>query len=195
MVDWQVQTGERGRFTMPENPAYLRIVAELRDQIRAGDLAPGDKLPTEAKLRERYGVSTTVVKWALSILKSEGLVEGRRGSGNYVRQSRRITRNAAGRDLRSAAGSTSPFVRDATAAGQRPTWEHESRHDVAEERIAARLEIEPDAPVMRTDYRYLADDSPIQISTSWEPLSLTAGTEVISARIRGRFGMTRAYRP
>ncbi|MEO3925270.1 GntR family transcriptional regulator [Micromonosporaceae bacterium B7E4] len=163
---------------MPENPAYLRIVAELRDQIRAGDLAPGDKLPTEAQLRQRYGVSTTVVKWALSILKGEGLVEGRRGSGNYVRQSRRITRNATGRALRSDARTTSPFARDASVAGQQPTWEHDSRHDTADERIAARLEIEPGSAVMRTDYRYLADDLPVQLATSWEPSSLTSGTPV-----------------
>lgn len=31
---------------------------------------------------------------------------------------------------------------------------------------------------MRTAYRFLADDEPIQLSTSWEPLAITAGTPV-----------------
>jgi GntR family transcriptional regulator len=159
---------------VPEDPAYLRIVAEMRSQIRAGDLAPGDKLPTEAQLRQRYGVSTTVVKWALSILKGEGLIEGRRGSGNYVRQIRRITRNSHGHDMRTAGGSL--FARDVRDSGQEPSWEHESRHDVADATVAARLHIEPGTPVMRTAYRYLADGSPTRLATSWEPLDLTRGT-------------------
>lgn len=163
---------------MPEVPAYLRIVAALRTQITAGDLAPGDKLPTEAQLRQQFGVSTTVVKWALSILQGEGLVEGRRGSGNYVRQIRRLTRNAHGRDLRATTGATSPFARDAGKAGQHPAWEHDSGHTTADERIAARLAVEPGEPVMRTAYRFLADGEPIQLSTSYEPLRITQGTPV-----------------
>jgi GntR family transcriptional regulator len=44
--------------------------------------------------------------------------------------------------------------------------------------IAVRLAIEPGTAVMRTAYRFLADGDPIQLSTSWEPLVITSGTEV-----------------
>ena len=72
---------------MPEVPAYLRIAADLRARIASGDLPPGAKLPTEMRLAQQYGVSRTVVKWAVNSLKGAGLVQGRRGSGVYVRSS------------------------------------------------------------------------------------------------------------
>lgn len=161
-------------------PAYLRIAADLRDQIRTGQLAPGDKLPSESKLMSSYGVSNSVTKDAISLLKSEGLVEGRFGSGVYVREIRRLVREAQGRNQRAAAagGSTSPFARDAAASGQDPSWEHASSEVPCPADIAPRLAIEPDEPVMRTRYRYLAGGAPIQLATSYEPLAITRGTPV-----------------
>jgi GntR family transcriptional regulator len=163
---------------VPADPAYLRIAADLRARIFAGELGPGEKLPTETELMAAHGVSRTVAKWAISVLKGEGLVEGRRGSGVYVRTVRRLTREAHGPTLRAETRSGSPFARDAARAGRQGGWEHRSAHDVADERIAARLAIEPGAAVMRTAYRFVADGEPIQLSTSWEPLSITGGTAV-----------------
>lgn len=163
---------------MPEIPAYLRIASDLRARIASGDLAPGQKLPTESQLMRDHGVSRTVAKWAIAVLKGEGLVEGRRGSGVYVRHVHRMVREAHGRNMRSASASSSPFARDAARAGYNARWEHHSERTTANTRIAARLEVEPDAPVMVTRYRYLADDKPIQLATSWEPLAITAGTPV-----------------
>ena len=69
-------------MTVPtDSPAYLRIAADLRWQISEGELMPGAKLPSEAQLMERHGVSNTIVKAVRQILVSEGLVEARRGSG------------------------------------------------------------------------------------------------------------------
>jgi DNA-binding GntR family transcriptional regulator len=163
---------------MAKTPAYLAIAAELRTQIQSGALPAGTKLPSETKLMQQYSVSRTVAKWAISVLKAEQLVEGRAGSGVYVRSIRQLVRQAHGRDLRATAGPTSPFARDAARAGQHATWEHDSRHDVATEQVAVRLGIEPGAPIMRTNYRFLADGEPIQLSTSYEPLSITGGTVV-----------------
>ncbi|MBT9597428.1 MAG: FadR family transcriptional regulator [Vitreoscilla sp.] len=71
----------------------LRVGARLSEQladalivsIRDGQLQPGQKLPTEAALVERFGVSRTVVREALSRLKTLGLLESRQGSGAYIR--------------------------------------------------------------------------------------------------------------
>jgi GntR family transcriptional regulator len=159
-------------------PAYLRIASVLRTRIVSGELAPGDKLPTESQLMREYGVSRTVAKWAVAVLKSEGLVEGRRGSGVYVREVRRMVREAHGRNMRTKAGPTSPFARDAQRAGYRPRWRHSSERTTADSNVAARLAIEPGAPVMLTRYQYLADDEPIQLANSWEPLAVTANTPI-----------------
>ncbi|GAB3084752.1 GntR family transcriptional regulator [Micromonospora schwarzwaldensis] len=163
---------------MPTSPAYLTIAADLRAAIVSGELPAGAKLPSESGLMRQYDVSRTVAKWAIAVLKGEGIVEGRAGSGVYVRDTTRLVRHAQARDLRTGDGPTSPFARDSARAGQQGTWEHESHHDRADERIAARLGIEPGTPVMRTAYRFLADGEPIQLSTSYEPLALTGGTPV-----------------
>jgi GntR family transcriptional repressor for pyruvate dehydrogenase complex len=61
-----------------------RVADALSGEIRAGRLRPGDKLPTEPELAEQFSVSRTVVREAVSRLKSIGLVESRQGSGVYV---------------------------------------------------------------------------------------------------------------
>jgi GntR family transcriptional repressor for pyruvate dehydrogenase complex len=73
----------------PSTPgAYLsdQVADTLAAEIRSGRLALGDKLPTEAVLVERFKVSRTVVREALSRLKSLGLVDSRQGSGVYVKE-------------------------------------------------------------------------------------------------------------
>jgi GntR family transcriptional repressor for pyruvate dehydrogenase complex len=62
----------------------VQVARRLENEIREGRLSPGEKLPTEAKLVELFKVSRTVVREALSRLKSIGLVESRQGSGVYV---------------------------------------------------------------------------------------------------------------
>ena len=61
-----------------------RVADTLSADIRSGRLRPGDKLPTEPELAEQFSVSRTVVREAVSRLKSIGLVESRQGSGVYV---------------------------------------------------------------------------------------------------------------
>jgi len=163
---------------VPDTPAYLRIAAEFRGAILRGEIAPGEKLPSETRIMVQYGVSRTVAKWAIGVLKGEGLVEGRRGSGTYVRAVRRLVRHALVRDQRSATGPTSPFARDAARGGQHGTWRHHSEHAPADPDTALRLAIEPGEPVMSTRYVFLADGEPIQLSYSREPLSRTGGTPV-----------------
>ncbi|MDD5028560.1 MAG: FadR/GntR family transcriptional regulator [Rhodoferax sp.] len=73
----------------PSTPgAYLsdQVADTLAAEIRSGRLTVGVKLPTEAMLVERFKISRTVVREALSRLKSLGLVESRQGSGVYVKE-------------------------------------------------------------------------------------------------------------
>ena len=60
------------------------IVENLASSIRAGDLQPGEKLPTEAEIMVRFDVSRTVVRESLSKLQASGLVETRHGIGTFV---------------------------------------------------------------------------------------------------------------
>ncbi len=76
-------------FTPVTSGARLsdQVAEQLAAEIRRGGLGPGDKLPTEARLVEQFGVSRTVVREAVSRLKSLGLVDSRQGSGVFVQAS------------------------------------------------------------------------------------------------------------
>ncbi|MFE5832741.1 GntR family transcriptional regulator [Streptomyces sp. NPDC056508] len=74
------------------------IAEDLRAQIAAGRLKPGDRLPAEPKLATHYKVSTPTVRQALALLQAEGLIEKSHGKGNFVRPLlRRITYTSGAR--------------------------------------------------------------------------------------------------
>lgn len=56
----------------------------LRDRITSGGITPGERLPSEARLCEEFGVSRTVVREAIAALRADGLVEARQGAGVFV---------------------------------------------------------------------------------------------------------------
>ncbi|MFC8859788.1 GntR family transcriptional regulator [[Kitasatospora] papulosa] len=67
---------------------YETIADALRTEIRAGQLNPGDRLPSESALSDRFKVSVPTIRQALGVIQGEGLVEKRHGTGNFVRQPR-----------------------------------------------------------------------------------------------------------
>ena len=75
---------------MPLRPSNLtdQVSSAMTARIASGALQPGSRLPTEQELSGEFGVSRTVVREAISRLKSEGLVETRQGSGAFVAQSK-----------------------------------------------------------------------------------------------------------
>ncbi|MFE6691661.1 GntR family transcriptional regulator [Streptomyces sp. NPDC057743] len=159
-----------------EQPAYLRVAGDLRQKIVDGVLAPHTRLPSQARIREEYGVSDTVALEARKVLMAEGLVEGRSGSGTYVREQpvpRRIARGGF-----HSRGCT-PFRQEQTDERVRGTWESNSEQEPASSAVAARLRIPVGARVMRTRYVFRAEGEPSMLSTSWEPLEITGRTPVM----------------
>lgn len=68
---------------------YEQIADALRSEIRAGQLNPGDRLPAETALVERFKASLPTIRQALGVLQAEGMVEKRHGRGNFVRKPRK----------------------------------------------------------------------------------------------------------
>lgn len=66
--------------------ASLTVAAHFRDRVRDGRLHAGDRLPTEQRIGELFGVSRVTVREALRILEGAGLVQMRVGAhaGAYV---------------------------------------------------------------------------------------------------------------
>lgn len=69
---------------LPRAGLSATLAARLVASIRAGDFKPGDRLPTEMQLVERFSVSRAVVREAIARLKTDGFVESRQGSGAFV---------------------------------------------------------------------------------------------------------------
>jgi len=65
---------------------YLQIADQIRDQILAGAVEPGQQLPSERELAQSLGVSRPTVREALIALEVAGLVEVRVGVGAFVRR-------------------------------------------------------------------------------------------------------------
>ncbi|MGW3818113.1 GntR family transcriptional regulator [Streptomyces sp. NPDC005046] len=163
---------------MPEQPPYLRIADELRRRIAEHVWEPGDRLPSRAQIGQECRVGENVVRRAQELLISHGVLEGRAGSGTYVAEPRRRVRV-----VRSSARehpSESPFRTDMRAVGKQGDWESRTDAKVpAPSDIAARLGIAEGELCVRTAYEFLADGKPVQLSTSWEPYDLTAGSLVV----------------
>jgi len=160
-----------------EQPAYLRVAGDLRKKIVNGSLPPHTRLPSQARIREEYGVSDTVALEARKVLMAEGLVEGRSGSGTYVRE-RPVPRSVARSGFRPAGGAT-PFRQEQADGEGRGTWESSSAQVEASNCVAERLDIKPGDRVMCTRYVFREAGEAMMLSTSWEPLAVTGRTPVM----------------
>lgn len=160
---------------MSEQPPYLVIAEALRADIAAG-LDAGAKLPSISTLAKQYGVVGSVVGRAYDLLVAEELVIARHGKGYYVRGP-----EAADLLVRRhrPASADSPFAQGAAEQGTVGSWQHDSATARATAEVAARLGIDEGAPVMRTEYVYLANELPVQLATSWEPLAVTGGSLIV----------------
>ena len=65
-------------------PLYLRIGDHLRDRIGTGEFGPGDKLPSESELAEKFGTTRATVARALQEMVHERRITRRPGSGSFV---------------------------------------------------------------------------------------------------------------
>ena len=74
---------------MPD-PLYRQVADDLRAQIESGQFTPGQRLKSQAELSRLYTevlsrpVSKSVIRAAVAVLASAGLVETRRGKGTFV---------------------------------------------------------------------------------------------------------------
>src|SRR3712207_4043406 len=81
---FQAEDGIRDIGVTGVQTCALPIFEDIRSAIQSGQLAVGTRLPSEALLAERYGVSRPIVREALRSVQALGLTETRTGSGTYV---------------------------------------------------------------------------------------------------------------
>ncbi|GAA1930444.1 GntR family transcriptional regulator [Streptantibioticus ferralitis] len=151
--------------------AYLRVASTFRERIADGTWPAGYRLPSRGTLGAELGVGENIIRRAQEILTAEGLLEGRAGSGTYVRATyeRRTM-------LRTETHRTPGLL----PAGFDGTWEANSIAKVpAPSDIASRLGIATDDLCVRTAYEVLANRQPVMLITSWEPMAVTDRTVIV----------------
>lgn len=156
------------RNSSGKTPVWQAIADALRSDLAEGKYAPGDKLPTEAALAERFGVNRHTVRHGISALVEEGLIRTRRGSGAFVAAT--PTDYPIGQRVR--------FHENLIAAGRRP----DKRVLQVEERSATTgeakaLQIAPGDPVCAYHGLSLADGQPIAVFESLFPRGRLTGIE------------------
>jgi DNA-binding GntR family transcriptional regulator len=167
-------------------PAYLRVLDDLRSRIRCGLLEPGARVPSRNAIITNYGVGETAAKHALAVLLAEGLIEAKPGSGCYVRKAPAVA--LLEHDRPQFPGS--PFgAAENSATADRPgvppqlvprklSWQHQTELVQAPPQVAQRLNLAGGAVAVMTRYLLMVDGEPVQLATSYEPAALTAGTPV-----------------
>ncbi len=92
-------------------PMYKQVLNILTEQIKKGQLKPGDKLPSEAALMNQYEVSRITIRGAITELVEEGILERSQGKGTFV---------ATPKSLYTAKDDFG-FTRSCILAGKKPT--------------------------------------------------------------------------
>lgn len=167
----------------------------MRSEIRSGRLSPGGRLPTVRDLAERYGVSRNTAAKALSLLKAEGLITARSGSGAYVRLAHPVRRLGPDRYARHRWQTTTVTAYvdsqpDSETTEQRGGQTQEVTLVEANQIVADALGIEIGAPVYERARVMTRDGDPTHTMTSYYRQEDVEGTSITDDRpgIAGRGG-------
>jgi GntR family transcriptional regulator len=165
--------------TDPRSPSK-QIAAALREQIVSGELAPGAKLPTERALTAEWGVAPQTIRQALAILKNEGLIISKVGSGVFVRIAPPLIRLGAERFSRAkrTAGKAAQQS-EAEAAGRTFRQEVLGLGEVEASDVVSRwLGVERGTLVFRRYRREYVDEQITHVSASHYRPEVVAGTAI-----------------
>lgn len=162
---------------MDKAPGYRHVADDLRSQIRSGTLPAGSRLPSLSQLGEQYGVSGDVARQAIGILRAEGLVETRQGSGSFVRGFALIPRVSPQR-LAKAQWGSGHAIQDVDTGRRWRAVDVVVSETPAPADVAEALGIEAGAKVLTRGRRYVVEDRPVQLATSYYVLDMVRGTAI-----------------
>ena len=148
---------------MGHKPMYRQIADALREKISAGELKPGDALPTESSLQEAFNVSRVTVRQALKLLTEEQIVESIQGSGTYVKEER------VNYDIYQLTG-----FYEKLADRNVDTHSEVSIFEVlkADAKLAEKLNLSHDDKVWHVKRVRFIKQKPVNLEETWMPLAL-----------------------
>jgi len=164
-------------------PKYQRIADQMRRDIKNGVYQPGERLPAETALLDRFRdqfprLALPTLRQAIGLLRAEGLIESRHGVGTFVNERRRLQRRSRHRYGRARADRkllTAHLRHEITFAGRERVPEH----------IALAADLEPDTEVVvRRRVLYEKEtDQPQEVGASYIPEAIAADTYLEQPRV------------
>jgi GntR family transcriptional regulator len=173
---------------LPSRFPYQDIVDELRASILEGRLEPGERLPSENELAERYGTSRPTVRRAIALLKAGGLVTTEQGRGVFVRPKPHVRLLLSGEAFRRhRRAGRSGFNAQVEEQGQTPAQRLLEVGWVAAPReIALRLDVDDEAQAVVRRRLFVVNGEPVAFCDSYYPSDVAGGTPLAeSERIAG----------
>jgi GntR family transcriptional regulator len=165
-----------------DSARYVSLAADYARQIRTGVLPPTMQLPSYAEIARKYNVSEIVVRKALDVLKSQGLVRSVPRRGIFVADRPNLVRISPERQLEDP----------------EETFGHESNQEVRIDRSLSQVPASDDVaeafgigagePVTWTVVRASEGDRPISISDSYQPIGVvgTSGAAILEETVADR---------
>jgi GntR family transcriptional regulator len=144
-------------------PLYQQVRHALGEHIAAGRLAPGQQLPSERQLCDRFGISRVTARRALAALVADGLIEASPGKGWFVSDGH----------LSEPPNALQSFTSLARARGLEPTarvLHHVVRDATMDE--GEGLQIAPGSQVLELERVRLLDDVPVAVHRCLVPVAM-----------------------
>ena len=149
-------------------PLYHQLKELLRNEIKQG-MRPGQQLPTEQELIQRYQLSRITVIQAIKALEQEGLVQRIRGKGTFVSKPK----------IEQRLSKIFGFTQELQQRGMQPGTRLISAEQVhVPAHIAAELEVAADSKAWELRRLRLADGEAIAIQTAYIPVTSCPGLDV-----------------
>jgi GntR family transcriptional regulator len=138
-------------------PLYYQLKLHIEGQIRSGVWKPGDQVPSEFELGEKFRVSRTTVRQALGELVNQGLLTRIQGKGTFVAQPR----------IRQYLTRLTGFTEDTKTRHMKPASQLLRQGiEPPSTRVASALGISEGTPVIVLERLRLADDLPMAVEIS-----------------------------
>ncbi|MCS7220419.1 MAG: GntR family transcriptional regulator [Anaerolineae bacterium] len=138
-------------------PIYYQLEQEIRHRIEMGEWKPGDLLPSERELAERYQISRMTVRQALANLVNDGLLYRERGRGTFVARPK----------IHKRLSSLTSFTEDMRARGKLAGAEVlQLKLEPASPAVARDLAVPAGQPIVLVERLRLADREPVGIERS-----------------------------
>ena len=150
-----------------ELPKYAQIVNAIQERIAAGKYPAGGSIPSEAQLSAEFGASRPVVVRALGILQQDGWIDSEQGRGRFVRhpKGRAVRQGGPGRDVLREDAEAVLAVLDVGVIDAPPG-------------VAMALGLAQDTPVMARRRLVTTDIGPVELGSTYLPVTVAAGTSL-----------------